>query len=195
MTLFPDGIEARLRDAIDSAFSEHDSLAFQPDDATTHIADIIVKHVLPLIGDRLIESEIAAAKAKLAVLDRPMLRSFITVPQCVATSANRDVGFDQWWSVYPRKVGKGAAQKSYEKAISHIRATRTDDPHAWLLDVTREFAASDKGRSGEFCPHPATWLNQHRYDDDTSTWYDNRAADPNGNGAAAMAYLQKRSGT
>jgi hypothetical protein len=32
-----------------------------------------------------------------------------------------------------------------------------------------QFAKSDKA-AGEFCPHPTTWLNQGRYDDDQATW-------------------------
>jgi uncharacterized protein YdaU (DUF1376 family) len=69
--------------------------------------------------------------------------------------------FDQFWKVYPRKVGKKAAMKAWYKImdrppIIHItesiaRAVQTDQ---WKKD------------NGQFIPHPATWLNEGRWDDE-----------------------------
>lgn len=84
-----------------------------------------------------------------------------------------------WWATYPRRVGKVAAETSYAKAVKAIQATGKTkaEAEAWLLTRTKAFAASDKAR-GEFCPHPATWLNQGRYDDDDAAWQDNHQAEP-----------------
>ena len=70
--------------------------------------------------------------------------------------------FEQFWKAYPRKTGKGAARKSFEKR----------KPSQALLDkmLTAIEAAthSDDWRKdgGQFIPHPATWLNQERWEDE-----------------------------
>jgi hypothetical protein len=70
-------------------------------------------------------------------------------------------GFERFWSAYPKKTAKPVASKSWEKlqpdesliaeilaAIERARATEQ-----WLRD------------DGKFIPHPATWLNQRRWED------------------------------
>ena len=70
--------------------------------------------------------------------------------------------FDLFWGAYPRKVGKDAARRAFEKrkpdrallesmlqALTVARSSR---------DWTRE--------GGRFIPHPATWLNQGRWQDE-----------------------------
>lgn len=81
--------------------------------------------------------------------------------------------FESWYSHYPRKVGKHEASSAFGRAIQRISASRslsTADAQAWLTDVTRMFADSPAGRAGLFVPHPGTWLNQGRYDDDPQEW-------------------------
>jgi hypothetical protein len=50
-----------------------------------------------------------------------------------------DDQFAQWWSVYPRRVGKGAARSAFDKAIGRIKGP---DPFGTLLSATRLFAES-----------------------------------------------------
>lgn len=81
--------------------------------------------------------------------------------------------FEAWYSAYPRHVGKQQASAAYGRAVDRIvLATGDDKPtsSAWLLRVTTAFAASPAGRAGAFTPHPSTWLNQGRYDDDPNEW-------------------------
>ena len=66
--------------------------------------------------------------------------------------------FDAFWDIYPRKVGKQDAQKSYERAL------RLATPEEILQGATR--FASDPNRVPTFTPHPATWLNQGRWSDE-----------------------------
>lgn len=68
-------------------------------------------------------------------------------------------GFDRFWAAYPRKVGKGAAERSFER----IR------PDAALLD--RMLRAIEVQRQSDtwlrgYIPNPATWLNQRRWEDE-----------------------------
>lgn len=93
--------------------------------------------------------------------------------------------FEVWWSSAPRRVGRGNASKAYAKAARELKARGEADPHGFLLERIRAFASSPKGQSGQFCPYPATWLNDARYDDDPATWEDPGGRSPPR--AAAMA--------
>jgi hypothetical protein len=66
--------------------------------------------------------------------------------------------FAEFWSIYPRKVGKKAAAKAYRSAL------KTTDAETVIKGASR-FRA-DPNREDQFTPHPATWLNQGRWDDE-----------------------------
>lgn len=84
--------------------------------------------------------------------------------------------FDLWWEQYPKsaRTGKAAAYRAYQKAGKALVARGMVKATAvgFLQQRVIEFAASPKGNS-EFVPHPATWLNQGRYDDDPAAWKSN----------------------
>ena len=63
--------------------------------------------------------------------------------------------FNDFWTKYPRKVGKGAAEKSWIKAL---QSTEADTIIASL--VAYKFS-----EDVNYIPHPATWLNQRRWED------------------------------
>lgn len=67
--------------------------------------------------------------------------------------------FEAWWKTYPRRVGKGAAAKAYAKAVKLIDRER-------LTAITERYAKSVEGSDEKFIPHPATWLNEHRFNDE-----------------------------
>lgn len=80
---------------------------------------------------------------------------------------------EEIYQAYPKKVGKPFALKSI------LRAMATRDP-AFLLERTKAFAAA-RGADLNFVPHPSTWFNQERFNDDPSTWVndsDSRPAKP-----------------
>lgn len=70
--------------------------------------------------------------------------------------------FNRWWAVYPKKVGKGAARKSWDKIKP------SDDLTARMIAAVRQQAQSDQWRrdGGQYIPNPATWLNQGRWEDE-----------------------------
>lgn len=91
-----------------------------------------------------------------------------TVPTTLDRSAAKrgvdrgvDDGFEAFWSAYPRKVGKGAALKAWQK-IRPANGTR-----AAILTAVAAQRTSDQWHKdgGQFIPHPATWLNQTRWED------------------------------
>ena len=67
--------------------------------------------------------------------------------------------FDEFWSLYPRKVQKEDARKAWTKV------TRGTLPDAILAGVKR-VAADPNLPEKQFIPYPATWLNAGGWDDE-----------------------------
>lgn len=65
--------------------------------------------------------------------------------------------FERFWTVYPRKVGKGAARLKFDAALRHA------DIATLLAGVGRYVA--NKPAHQDWC-HPATWLHQQRWLDE-----------------------------
>lgn len=65
--------------------------------------------------------------------------------------------FETFWKKYPRRVGKGAARKAFDKA----RKKTTLDK---MLEAINAYILHKPERI-DF-KHPATWLNQECWDDE-----------------------------
>ena len=68
-----------------------------------------------------------------------------------------------FWNDYPRKVGKFVARKSWMKIRPWTQEV-CDEIFAGLARWNRHWEESDQEM--EFIPYPATWLNQHRWEDE-----------------------------
>jgi len=89
-------------------------------------------------------------------------------------------GFEAFWALYPKKLGKDKALKAWVSAGKRVKADRGLDTLGAmdvLNEAAAEFAKSEMGR-GDYCPHPATWLNGGRWNDDRAEW--NRVRDASG---------------
>ena len=70
--------------------------------------------------------------------------------------------FNQFWSAYPKHIAKQSAVKAFEKL----------KPDENLLEAMLKAIAMQKESKqwekdgGAFIPYPATWLNQHRWEDE-----------------------------
>ena len=70
--------------------------------------------------------------------------------------------FDRFWEAYPRKEAKQTAKRAFEKL----------NPDEALLQTMLEAVERSKGtaqwkeENGRFIPHPATWINQRRWEDE-----------------------------
>ena len=71
-----------------------------------------------------------------------------------------DAEFDVFWAAYPRRVAKGAARKAWGKAVKKTEA----DAIMSALEKQRSLGAFNVEPC--YIPHPATWLNQERWDDE-----------------------------
>lgn len=70
--------------------------------------------------------------------------------------------FDHWWARYPRKVGKQAARRKYASVL-----LRGVDPPTLFFALETHIDAWTRHRyEQQFIPHPATWLNEGRWEDD-----------------------------
>lgn len=68
-------------------------------------------------------------------------------------------GFAEFYLIYPRKAGKEAARRAWEKAV------RGTEPEA-IIEGVKRFASDPNMPDKQFIPHPATWLNAGRWDDE-----------------------------
>jgi len=69
--------------------------------------------------------------------------------------------FEEFWKAYPRKTNKGFARKVFEKL-------KVDD--AMLTKMIQAIYVQNKNvwkdKDQQYIPHPSTWLNGERWDDE-----------------------------
>lgn len=70
------------------------------------------------------------------------------------------------YAAYPRHIGKKAALKAIAKALEVAPLEKVE------AAVNRFKFCTDRWRREDrtFIPHPATWFNEGRYDDDPAEW-------------------------
>lgn len=68
--------------------------------------------------------------------------------------------FQDWYAVYPKHVGRGAAVNSYNRARKN--GATADE----LLAGAKRYLAERKGQDPQFTKAPATWLNQECWTDE-----------------------------
>jgi hypothetical protein len=70
------------------------------------------------------------------------------------------MNFNEFYTLYPRKQGRRAAEKSWQRLSSQEQQDAYDalSNHIeyWKLKQTEK----------DFIPHPATWINQGRWEDE-----------------------------
>lgn len=79
------------------------------------------------------------------------------------TPPARDGIEEEIYQAYPRKVAKQDAIKAIRKAMKDVEPVK-------LLEITKAYASARVGADPQFTPHPATWFNGRRYNDDPGTW-------------------------
>ena len=69
--------------------------------------------------------------------------------------------FERFWQAYPRKVGRVNAEAAFKKV---------DVEESVLMAALERHKRSDQWKkdNGQFIPHPATWLNGKRWEDEES---------------------------
>ena len=67
--------------------------------------------------------------------------------------------WNQFWRLYPRKLGTGEAKEAFVKAV------KAHGPEI-ILEGVKRMAADPNLPSAQFIPRAATWLNQERWGDE-----------------------------
>lgn len=67
--------------------------------------------------------------------------------------------FEEFWQLYPRKVGKGQARKAW------LAATLKTKPSV-IIAAAKQQSAHLIASGLKYCPHPSTWLNGERWEDE-----------------------------
>jgi len=72
---------------------------------------------------------------------------------------NLTSSFNEFWELYPRKMGKGEARGSFQKAVNRYGLDV-------VMDGVRRLASDPNLPAPQFVPRASTWLNQERWDDE-----------------------------
>lgn len=116
----------------------------------------------------------ALAEGLLEPPTRPDQKKNKNSSSTAARSTGEDVEFDRFWSVYPRKVGKGEARKVWAKLRK-----QGINPEELIAGAIRY--RDDPKRKPDFTKHPGPWLNAERWTDQLEVssngtptgWWDN----------------------
>jgi hypothetical protein len=102
------------------------------------------------------------ASNKEIALFEPVKKVVTSTVRSRTKTAVEDPWFASFWDAYPRRTGKGAARKAFAAAVA-----AGADPQVIVATAS---AYGDRchqlQKEPQFVPHPATWLNQERWEDD-----------------------------
>jgi hypothetical protein len=89
----------------------------------------------------------------------PPIQNLGTNNHVIINHVNEPILFNDAWLAYPRKVGKGQAEKAWAKAIKKIDERQ-------LCKLLSQYIDSLVFKDSKFIPHLSTWLNGERWRDD-----------------------------
>lgn len=78
------------------------------------------------------------------------------------TPAEDELQFSEFWSSYPKKVGKASCLKAWKK----LKPTAELHDHIMAALEAQKRSEQWQREGGRFIPNPLTWLNQGRWDDE-----------------------------
>jgi hypothetical protein len=70
--------------------------------------------------------------------------------------------FAEFWAQYPKKVGKGAAEKAFDR----IKPDKQTFDRMMSAISAQKQSRQWTENNGQYIPNPATWLNQRRWEDE-----------------------------
>ena len=69
-----------------------------------------------------------------------------------------NMNFEQFWAIYPRKIAKFVARKSWRRL--------TKKEKSMIEDILPKQVLRWEIKEIQFIPHASTWLNQKRFEDE-----------------------------
>lgn len=73
---------------------------------------------------------------------------------------NTNKAFKKFWKRYPNKKAKPTAEKKFNTKCKDFETYKA------IMFGLRKYQNSKEWKNSEFIPHPATWLNQERWNDE-----------------------------
>jgi hypothetical protein len=125
-----------------------------------HVVDIAKSvQVRDQVGDQI--GDRVGDQVGVALKDNKPKQKTPSIPQGQNLSPLEE-RFERFWKAYPNKTGKGAARKSWQ------RIRPSEDLLKQMLDAlaAQKLSAKWQTEGGRFIPHPSTWLNQERWEDE-----------------------------
>lgn len=80
-------------------------------------------------------------------------------PQNIEPENHFNAQFDEFWSAYPRKTGKGRARRAFKTALEKT----TFDV---IVEGVAAYVANEDMSDPQWIAHPTTWLNGERWEDE-----------------------------
>jgi hypothetical protein len=85
-------------------------------------------------------------------------------PKPASKQKTSSPGFDDFWDLYPKKVDKQKALKAFQQIAKQKTATVEE-----VISGLRKQLPDFESRDPKYVPHPTTWLNAARWDDEPQT--------------------------
>jgi len=122
------------------------------------------------VNENLLPGKVASKSGLLATLVTSTSGESRNITKELKGGARKEAGtpvkengelFDRFWTEYPRKVAKQAARKAWSKIKPTQELAETILEAIEHHKLTRQWIKDD----GQFIPHPSTFLNQRRWED------------------------------
>lgn len=112
-----------------------------------------------------LDTQVRLGKSKVSIGENSLGKSGAGKPPVVAES------FEKFWSAYPKKVGKQAAKKAFNRVNVPVETL--------LTAIERQKCSAQWSKdNGQYIPNPATWLNQGRWEDELNMVPGDVSSDP-----------------
>jgi len=97
----------------------------------------------------------------------------------------KDITFEQFYKLYPRRVGRFLAEKSFKKLSIKDRF----DAYTGLINYIKVWKANETEK--QFIPHPSTFINQRRWEDEIELPKQKAEFKKDGTGRFFVGYCSK----
>lgn len=118
-----------------------------------------------VICNHMISDDIRCARNPIQSESNPNTES-----ESECAGAERDRVFNEFWSAYPKKVGKKDAQRAFAKV------PKAEWPKLIPAVERQKKSKQWQKDDGQYIPNPSTWLNQGRWDDEVNEVDNSRPA-------------------
>lgn len=119
------------------------------------------KHRNEYMRDYMRKKRAVNSNSDLTPINTPLTSVSVSLSDSVSVSEYTEE-FESFWKLYPRKIGKGAAFKSWKKIKSPVDTLKLIEKSLEWQKTSEQWTKDN----GQYIPHPSTYLNQRRWEDE-----------------------------